>query len=275
MWEEQFVCQWARHWRSGAPIPSEWLQRLKSGKTMFAALEMRQQLVLARLDQSYHRTRPSTLSAAAARQEGRQWDSTVVYREVHESCLPESMPWAEGTHWQTQFSHLVGYGGGYYSYLYSQMFASRIWHACFAGLYQQAEETEEKAGGGRCHHRRRGEQLLAIGERLRYHRRSINIETVLANILKCLGFTLRFLIFLSKEDFSKENDDSEIATDQKFGLHTSQSGCLILMPLGNVLDGAGIHCCLRVEAVRPRIYYSNYFGPSSQRLLQLLRGNYG
>ena len=36
-----------------------------------------------------------------------------------------------GTHWQTKFSHLNGYGAGYYSYLWARVFSSNIWGKLF------------------------------------------------------------------------------------------------------------------------------------------------
>lgn len=34
--------------------------------------------------------------------------------------------------WHLRIGHLVGYGAGYYSYLYAKMFASSIWQSVFA-----------------------------------------------------------------------------------------------------------------------------------------------
>ena len=137
VWEESFVCEWATHWRTGDPLPRKDILALRESKSMYAGLEMQQQLLYAALDQEYHRARPTRVDAAATGSASESspaggWDSTAIHRRVHERCLSPSLPWAEGTHWQSQFGHLVSYGGGYYSYLWSKMIAARIWNACFA-----------------------------------------------------------------------------------------------------------------------------------------------
>ena len=63
--------------------PQSLLERLRASKSMFAALDMQQQLTLARLDQAYHRATPTEL------EEG--WDSTAVYRTVYEECMPAAV----------------------------------------------------------------------------------------------------------------------------------------------------------------------------------------
>lgn len=146
VWEESFVCQWARHYRTGEPIDARTITRLRESKTMFAALELQQQVGIAldlgavldaalaavldaalsltsclqramrlaqvtyaMMDQHYHRSHPSE-------HDGR-WDSTDIFRGLHEKCMPMALVWPEGTHWQCQFGHLVSYGAGYYRYI--------------------------------------------------------------------------------------------------------------------------------------------------------------
>jgi len=66
------------------------------------------------LDQVYHGVHPlgKTTTAVLADVQNRFY------------CLP----YVEGTAWQIRFSHFVGYGAKYYSYLMSRAVASQIWH---------------------------------------------------------------------------------------------------------------------------------------------------
>lgn len=107
----------ARHFQTKDPIPDDMLQRLCAAKNLFMASEMQMQLFYSAVDQFYHREYPMRGS------------TTEVLAELQEKYF--SLPYIQNTSWQLRFSHLVGYGAKYYSYLVSRALASCIWQRYF------------------------------------------------------------------------------------------------------------------------------------------------
>ncbi len=55
--------------------------------------------------------------------------STSIVRDLHETHMP--LAYHPNTAWHHRFSHLVGYGARYYSYLMARAVAASIWQRCF------------------------------------------------------------------------------------------------------------------------------------------------
>ncbi|XP_058832666.1 mitochondrial intermediate peptidase [Topomyia yanbarensis] len=107
-----------KHFQTQEPMPEDMLQRLCASKHLCSASETQLQVFYSALDQVYHgdpsRHREST---------------TETLRTVQEQFY--GLPYVENTAWQLRFSHLVGYGAKYYSYLISRAIASWIWQTYF------------------------------------------------------------------------------------------------------------------------------------------------
>ncbi|XP_003414084.1 mitochondrial intermediate peptidase isoform X1 [Loxodonta africana] len=111
------VNQFARHYQTGQPLPKNMVSRLCESKKVCAAADTQLQVFYATLDQIYHGKHPLRRS------------TTDILKETQEKFY--GLPYVPDTAWQLRFSHLVGYGAKYYSYLMSRAVASMVWKECF------------------------------------------------------------------------------------------------------------------------------------------------
>ncbi|KAF2361484.1 Peptidase M3A/M3B catalytic domain [Trinorchestia longiramus] len=118
--DPRVIQTFARHFKTGEPLPDLVLQSLVRSRAVFAASELQTQVYYAAVDQRYH---SNTVA----------WETGVstsdVLKEEHEKHY--GLPYVENTAWQHRFSHFVGYGGKYYAYLVSRAVASWIWETYF------------------------------------------------------------------------------------------------------------------------------------------------
>uniref|UniRef100_A0A8C2ENK0 Mitochondrial intermediate peptidase n=1 Tax=Cyprinus carpio TaxID=7962 RepID=A0A8C2ENK0_CYPCA len=110
------LSQFARHYQTGEPLPENLVSRLCESKRVCSAADTQLQIFYAALDQVYH-GKPQYRS------------TTDILREMQEKFY--GLPYVNDTAWQLRFSHLVGYGAKYYSYLMSRAVASMVWRQCF------------------------------------------------------------------------------------------------------------------------------------------------
>lgn len=122
---EYFACDprilktFARHYKTKEVIPEPLLQKLCASKHLFTASEMQHQVFYSVLDQLYH--------GEYILKDGITTTDILAGTQAN-YC---SLPYVQNTAWQLRFSHLVGYGAKYYSYLVSRALASWIWETYF------------------------------------------------------------------------------------------------------------------------------------------------
>lgn len=110
----------ARHHRTGEPIPPELVERMAAADAVARGLHVRRQMALAALSLSYYNRDPAGI------------DTTALAREVYDRYDP--IPWWEGTHFQCGFGHLNGYSAIYYTYMWSLVIAKDLF-----GRFQRAK----------------------------------------------------------------------------------------------------------------------------------------
>lgn len=116
--DPRVVARFAKHYRTQEPMPEEMLKRLCASKHLFSASETQLQVFYSALDQAYH-----------TKACGDSGTTTDTLRELQQKFY--GLPYVESTAWQLRFSHLIGYGAKYYSYLVSRAIASGIWQKYF------------------------------------------------------------------------------------------------------------------------------------------------
>ncbi|KAL7306349.1 hypothetical protein TKK_0001774 [Trichogramma kaykai] len=115
--DPRIVSMYAKHYETGESMPEDMLHKICAAKNLFPSSEMQSQVFYSMLDQVYH--------------SGEIKDTTTT--EIIEKIQNQyyCLPYVPKTAWQLRFSHLVGYGAKYYSYLSSRAIASWIWQTHF------------------------------------------------------------------------------------------------------------------------------------------------
>ena len=103
-WSPEALGRFARHAKTGQPLPQAMLTAMERSRRFGIALHTERQLFLANLDLAYHTTTPP-------------FDTTQVLERVHKKEF--SFRYVKGTHFQSSFGHLIGYDAGYYGYQWS------------------------------------------------------------------------------------------------------------------------------------------------------------
>ncbi|MFA6030544.1 MAG: M3 family metallopeptidase [Elusimicrobiota bacterium] len=108
-WRPEIIERLSGHYQDPSrKLPQELFAKMLAAKNFNSALRTLRQVAFAALDMAYH-TLPSPM------------DTTAVIEQVYaEVGVPAPIP---GTHFQANFGHLFGYAAGYYSYLWSLVYA--------------------------------------------------------------------------------------------------------------------------------------------------------
>lgn len=113
--EPEYLSSFAKHYRTGEPLPQEYMDRIVAAKNYLAASQQVRQLRFGYIDMAWH---------TIAFQEGRpgiEEDSTEFEKRV---LAPyRTLPYAEGTAICPSFGHIFsgGYSAGYYSYKWAEV----------------------------------------------------------------------------------------------------------------------------------------------------------
>ena len=117
IWDPRTLATFARHYETGAPIPAALVTQMRRASEFGQGLDVRQQMLLARVSLSYHDRDPRTL------------DQTALWKQIHAQYVP--IPFVEGTNRQASFPHIgqAAYASAYYTYMWSLVIAKDLFGA--------------------------------------------------------------------------------------------------------------------------------------------------
>jgi thimet oligopeptidase len=109
VWEPSVLKLFAKHYKTGQPLPDKMLSGMKSARTLGSGLETEHQMYYGMVDQAYHLAPNGNI------------DTTKVGIDMLGQVEMYQPP--VGTFFQASFGHLMGYQGAYYGYLWSLVYA--------------------------------------------------------------------------------------------------------------------------------------------------------
>jgi len=108
-WDPAVLQTFARHYKTGEPLPVEVAKRMKTADDFGRGLMVRQQMFYAALSLDLYARNPKGL------------DSTELVAQLQDRYTP--FKYVKGTYMQEAFGHLDGYSAIYYTYMWSLVIA--------------------------------------------------------------------------------------------------------------------------------------------------------
>jgi len=112
-WEREAMDMFARHWKTGEPLPQDLFERMLRARTFRAANAMMRQLSFGFLDLSLHR-----LYDPARHGDVNAYSRSILQQFSPATLGPDHSSVASFTH---LFANPVGYAAGYYSYKWAEV----------------------------------------------------------------------------------------------------------------------------------------------------------
>lgn len=119
----------AKHFKTNKIIPKNLFEKLVSAKHLGSGIQTQQQIFYGTYDFTLHNKIQS---------DGNDQTTEVLKKIKGETT---QFSYTEGDHFQASFGHLAGYCAGYYSYLWSKVYAQDIW-----SVFETEGPLNEKVG---------------------------------------------------------------------------------------------------------------------------------
>jgi len=109
-YEKESLQLFAKHYKTGEPIPTEYIEKIKESANFLEGMATLRQLSFGMLDLSWHAIDPTKVENVK-QHEAEAFEPTKLYPDVESNCM------------STAFSHIFqgGYSAGYYSYKWAEV----------------------------------------------------------------------------------------------------------------------------------------------------------
>jgi Zn-dependent oligopeptidase len=112
VWQPQVLARFARHFKTGEPIPTDLVERMERARWINVGLRATRQVFFGTMDLALHAVEGSPDLDAA----------------IRDSYRVTQLPYPEGTFMLGGFGHLMGgYDAGYYGYLWAEVIGDDMW----------------------------------------------------------------------------------------------------------------------------------------------------
>jgi thimet oligopeptidase len=108
-WSHDTLARFARHVTTGETIPEGLVEKMRKADKFGLGTQTLQQMFYASVSLQFHQVDPAKL------------DQNAVVKTLQEKITP--FKFVEGTKFQANFGHLVGYSSMYYTYMWSLVIA--------------------------------------------------------------------------------------------------------------------------------------------------------
>ena len=140
--EKEFLDTFAKHYKTGEPMPQELIDKIKRAQTYHAAYACVRQLSFGYLDMAWY-----TLSAPFAVPADLTTEEAVI-KFGNDAMRPvQVLPDVPGTQMETAFTHIFsgGYAAGYYSYKWSELLDADAFSVFKAAQQKNGSIFDKKA----------------------------------------------------------------------------------------------------------------------------------
>jgi thimet oligopeptidase len=116
-WDPRTLASFAKHYQTGEAIPERLVLQMRRASDFGKGIDVRGQMVLAKVSLSYHDRSPRDL------------DTTALWHDIHNKY--STTPYPAGSHREASFPHIAqtGYASTYYAYMWALVIAKDMFGA--------------------------------------------------------------------------------------------------------------------------------------------------